>query len=366
MTDNPPRPKPGILEIAPYIAGKQKAAGFAKPIKLSANENPLGCSPAARQAYLEAAERMHLYPDPHASQLREAMAAAWDLEPERLVFGCGSDELFGLLCNAYLEPGDNVIQGEFGFYAYRIAIRAAGGEVRFARQPGLTFDVDELLALVDDRTRILFLDNPGNPTGTWLKGREVRRLHAALPSNVMLVLDAAYGAFARVDPDYEDGLALARVAENVIVTGTFSKLHGLAAVRVGWGYAQEAVISVLDRIRPPFNTSIEGQAAAVAALGDLDFVERTLSLLEAERPKMAEALTRLGLEVYPSAANFVLARFSNEPGRDAQAVDEALTARGILVRGLRNYGLPDHLRITVGLPEENRAFLDAITEILKA
>jgi len=364
MTDHAPRPKPGILEIAPYVAGKQKALGFDRPVKLSANENPLGCSPAAREAYLAAADRVHLYPDPRATALREAMAAAWDLEPERLVFGCGSDELFGLICNAYVEPGDNVVQGEFGFFAYRIAIRAAGGEVRFAPQPELSFDVDEIPRCVDDRTRVVFLDNPGNPTGTWLKGRDIRRLHAALPGNVLLVLDAAYGDFARFDPDYEDGLDLAREADNVVVTGTFSKIHGLASLRVGWGYGPEEIVGALDRIRPPFNTSVQGQAAATAALGDADFVRRTLALVEAERPKLAGTLTALGLDVPTSAANFVLAGFGERARHGAAEVDAALTARGVLVRGLRNYGLPNHLRITVGLPDENRAFLDAITEVL--
>lgn len=361
---NAPRPKPGILEIAPYIAGKQKAAGFDAPIKLSANENPLGCSPAARAAYMAAADRIHLYPDPRATMLRGACAQAWGLEEERLVFGTGSDELFGLLCQTFVEPGDNVVQGEFGFFAYRIAIRAAGGEVRFAEQPNVQTDVDALLAQVDDRTRIVFVDNPGNPTGSWLSGREVRRLHAGLPGNVLLVLDAAYADFAKFDPDYEDGLELARDAENVVVTGTFSKIHGLAALRVGWAYGATESISAVDRIRPPFNLSIMAQAAATAALGDQNFVRRTLELTNAERPVLADGLRALGLEVAPSAANFVLPRFTDEPGRSAGDVDAALTARGILVRPLRNYGMPNHLRVSVGLPEDNRAFLDAMAEIL--
>ncbi len=364
MPEHAPKPKPGILEIAPYVAGKQKAPGVDKPVKLSANENPLGCSPAARAAYLAAAERVHLYPDPRATALREAMAADLNVEAERLAFGCGSDEIFGLICNVYLEPGDNVVQGEYGFFAYRIAIRAAGGEVRFAPQPGLTFDVDKLLAMVDDRTRVVFIDNPGNPTGTWLKGEAVRRLHAQLPSRVVLVLDGAYADYARFDAEYDDGIELARTADNVVVTGTFSKIHGLASLRVGWAYGPEEAISAIDRIRPPFNTSIQGQAAAVAALGDKAFVRRTLDLVERERPILASRLEALGFEVPPSAANFVLPRVDPATGRSAADVDAELTRRGVLVRGLRNYGLPDHLRVTVGLPEENRAFLTAMEEIV--
>src|SRR5882757_7105999 len=183
-----PRPKAGILDIAPYIGGKASAEGFADPIKLSSNENVLGCSPAATEAYLAAASRLNLYPDGKASVLREAIAAHFKLEPDQLVFGCGSDELFMLLAQVYLEPGDNIVQPEFGFMSYRIVARACQAEVRFARQPDLRIDVDEILALVDDRTKLVFLANPDNPTGAWLPEPEVRRLHESLPSNVILVL----------------------------------------------------------------------------------------------------------------------------------------------------------------------------------
>ena len=360
-----PRPKPGILEISPYVAGKARVEGVADPIKLSSNENPLGCSPKATEAYRAAAERLHLYPDPRATVLREAVARRFELEPERLIFGLGSDELFGLLCHTFCEPGDNVIQPEFGFFAYRIAGRAAGAEVRFAPERDLRPDVDCLLAEVDERTRVVLLDNPGNPTGAWITGDEVRRLHAGLPEHVILLLDGAYAEFV-TDPAYEDGLALARTASNVVCTRTFSKIHGLAGLRVGWAYGPAAVIAAMDRIRAPFNVSVPGLDACAAALADDDFQRRSRELVERQRPWLAEQIGALGFEVLPSAGNFVLVRVPDRPGRTAAEVEAGLAARGVIVRPVANYGLPDHLRITVGLEDQNRALVEALREVAGA
>ena len=355
-----PTPKPGILEISPYVAGKAKAAGFDNPLKLSANENPLGCSPAAQRAYESAAGALNLYPDPRATVLREAVARRHGLEPERLIFGIGSDEIFGLICQTFCQPGDNVVQPEFGFFAYRIAARGAGAEVRFAPESDLRRSVDCLLAEVDERTRVVFLDNPGNPTGAWVSRDEVRRLHESLPPDVLLVLDGAYAEFFS-DPNYEDGIALAREAENVMITRTFSKIHGLAALRVGWAYGPEAVISAMDRIRAPFNTSIPGQLACAEALFDDEFQRRSVELVEQWRPWLAQQIGGMGFEVYPSAGNFVLVRFPETSGRTAAEADAFLAARGILVRAVGNYGLPDFIRITVGTEEQNRALVDALS-----
>jgi histidinol-phosphate aminotransferase len=360
-----PQPKAGILDIAAYVGGKSKAPGFANPIKLSSNENILGCSPAATEAYLEAAAKLHLYPDGKAGILRTAVAERFGLEPDRLVFGCGSDEIFMLLAQVYLEPGDNIVQAEFGFLSYRIAARACQAEVRFARQPDLRLDVDAILAEVDDRTRLVFVANPDNPTGAWLSGDETRRLIDGLPRNVILVLDSAYVEFA-TDPSVEDPLGFARRAENVIVTRTFSKMHGLAALRVGWGYASLAIIDALERIRLPFNISIPAQVAAVAALADEDFVARSVALVETWRPWLAQQLGGLGLEVYPTQCNFVLVRFPQTPGRTATEAEAFLAGRGILVRGLANYNLPEFVRITIGLEEHNRAVVDGLAAFLQA
>jgi len=356
-----PKPKPGILDIAPYVGGKSSAEGFADPLKLSSNENVLGTSDAARRAYVGVAGKLHLYPDGRSNGLRGALAERFALEPERLIFGCGSDEIFTLLCQVYCQPGDNMVQGQYGFLAYRIAARAAQAEVRFAPEPEFRIDVDQVLQQVDARTRLVFIANPSNPTGTWISGAEVRRLHAALPSDVVLVLDGAYAEFAD-DPAYEDGLELARTAPNVIVCRTFSKMYGLAALRVGWAYAATAMIDAMDRIRAPFNINLPAQAAATAALADQAFLDRSRALVIEQRPRLEASLKRLGLKVYPSLGNFVLVRFPTEAGRTAAEAEAFLAQRGVLVRGLGGYQIGDGLRITVGLPEH----MDAVVEGLGA
>ena len=363
--DDRPRPKTGILDIAPYVPGKAKAKGHDHPLKLSANENVLGCSPRAREAYLETAGSLNLYPDGRSDALRAAIAARFGLEPERLVFGCGSDEVFSLLAQTYLEPGDNAVQTEFGFFAYRIAVRAAQGEVRFAAQPQRRIDVDALLEQVDARTKLVFLDNPGNPTGAWLKAPEVARLHASLPAHTLLVLDGAYAEFVD-DPEYDPGFDLARDAPNLVVSRTFSKIYGLAGLRVGWAYAPAPVAAAVDRIRGPFNVNLPAQAAALAAFGDEAFLEESRELVRRGRPWLAQQLGGLGLEVAPSQGNFVVARFPGHAGAAAHEAEAHLTARGVLVRGLANYGLGDSLRVTVGREEENRAVVDALAEFLGA
>ncbi|HEY4031947.1 MAG TPA: histidinol-phosphate transaminase [Caulobacteraceae bacterium] len=360
-----PLPKPGILDIHAYVPGKAKAEGIDDPIKLSANENVLGSSPAAREAYAAAAQSLHMYPDPRATIVRTAIAERYGLEPERLVFGCGSDEVFSLLCQVFLEPGDNIVQGEYGFAAFAIGARACQAEVRMAREPDYRIDVDELLKCVDERTRIIFLANPGNPTGTWIPFSEVLRLHDALPPSVVLVLDGAYGEFV-TDASFDDGLELARRASNVVVTHTFSKLHGLAALRIGWGYGPLEIVEAYDRIRPPFNTSIPAQLAAVAGLADEEFQRASIDLMEQWRPWLTQQLGGLGLDVVgPSAANFVLVGFPTAPGRTAVEAEAFMAARGLLTRGVGNYGLPHHIRITIGREEHNRAVVDALADFLK-
>ena len=361
-----PLPKPGILDIHAYVPGKAKAEGIAEPIKLSANENALGSSPKAREAYAAAVQNLHMYPDPRAMIVRAAIAERYGLEPERLVFGCGSDEVFQILNQAFLEPGDNIVQGQYGFAAFAIGARACQAQVRMAAEPDYCIDVDEMLKCVDDRTRLVFLANPGNPTGTWIPFSEVRRLHEALPPSVILVLDGAYGEFV-ADPTFDDGVELARRSSNVVVTHTFSKLHGLAGLRVGWGYAPIGIVEAYDRIRAPFNVSIPAQLAAVAALGDEAFQRASIALTEQWRPWLVQQLGGLGLEtVGPSAANFVLVGFPKTPGRTAAEAEAFLASRGLLVRGVGGYGLPNHLRMTIGLEAHNRALIDALADFIRA
>jgi histidinol-phosphate aminotransferase len=363
MTATSPQPKPGILDISPYVGGKSSAQGFADPLKLSSNENILGTSDSARRAYVAAAGKLHLYPDGRANGLRAAIAERFGVEGERLTFGCGSDEIFTLLCQVYCQPGDNMVQGQYGFLAYRIAARAAGAEVRFAPEPDYRVDVDQILKQVDARTRVVFIANPANPTGTWISGAEVRRLHAALPSNVVLVLDGAYAEFVD-DPNYEDGLELARTATNVIVCRTFSKMYGLAALRIGWAYASAAMSDAMDRIRAPFNLNLPGQAAAIAALEDKAFLDHSRAQVLEQRPRLEAGLQRLGLTVYPSQGNFVMARFPTKPGRTAAEAEVFLAGRGILVRGLGGYQIADGLRITVGLGEHVDAVIEGLSAFL--
>jgi len=294
-----PEPRPGIAGITPYTPGKSTADGVEDPVKLSANENILGCSSAAREAFVAAASTLGQYPDGRGNRLRTTVADRFGLEPERLILGCGTDEIFALLNQTYLHAGDNIVQGEFGFGAYAIGARANQGEVRYAAEPNYRISVDALLDYVDERTRLVFIANPANPTGTFIPLTEVERLHASLPARVLLVLDGAYAEF-NTDPTFGDGTSLAREADNIVVTHTFSKLHGLASLRVGWAYAPAAVATAVDRIRLPFNTSIAGQAAAIAALGDDEFQARSLALVERWRPWLTQQLGGLGLEVVPS------------------------------------------------------------------
>ncbi len=358
-----PVAKAGILDISPYVPGKAKAEGIEHPVKLSANENILGFSPKAQAAYLKAAASLNHYPDGRGMILRTAIAERYDIEPDRLILGCGTDEIFALINTAFLEPGDNIVQGEFGFGAYAISARGAQAEVRYAPEPNYRIDVDALLAEVNERTRVVFLANPANPTGTFITEDEVRRLHAGLPPAVILVLDGAYAEFC-TDPRYTDGLELARTAPNIVVTHTFSKLHGLAALRVGWAYAPAVVAEAVGRIRLPFNTSIAAQSAAVAALADTTFQQRSLAHVEQWRPWLTQQLGGLGLEVVPSAGNFILVHFPATPHKTAHDAEHFLASRGLIVRGVGGYGLPEHLRITIGLEEHNRALVDGLAEFL--
>lgn len=353
------QPKPGILDIAPYVGGKSKIEGVAEPMKLSSNENALGAGQKARDAYQAAVNNIHVYPDGRAGKLRDAVADHYGLEPERLIFGNGSDEVFALLNQTYLQPGDNIVTGQYGFLAYRISALANQASVKLAPEPGYKAEVDAILEQVDDRTRIVYISSPSNPTGSYNTAEETRRLHAALPSNVLLVIDEAYAEFVTA-PDWETSFPLARDADNVIVTRTFSKIHGLGGLRIGFGYAPLKVAEAVDRIRLPFNVSVPGLEAAVAALGDDAHQKASRDLVETWRPRLTQAIKGFGFEVFPSAGNFVLVRFAS--AERSAAANDYLHTKGIIVRPVGGYGLPDCLRITIGTDDQNRAVLDALSE----
>ena len=358
------QPRPGVLEIAPYVGGKSSAGGTAEPIKLSSNEAPLGPSPLAMAAYAEMASKLHRYPDGGAADLRQALARHHGIDAARIVCSSGSDELISLLAKAYAGPGDEVLYSRHGFLMYPIAAHAAGATPVTAPERALTTDVDAMLAAVTPRTRIVFLANPNNPTGTYIPADEVRRLHAGLSPDTLLVLDAAYAEFVDAE-DYEAGIRLVDAADNVVMTRTFSKLYGLAGLRIGWGYGSPAIIDVLNRVRGPFNVSLPAQAAGVAALADSEFNARQVAHNAEWRAWLAGRLNQLGLDVVPSVGNFLLVRFPDEDGRRAPDADAFLMARGIIVRRMEGYGLPEYLRVSVGRANENEALAAALADFLR-
>jgi histidinol-phosphate aminotransferase len=355
-----PRPRPGVLDIAPYVPGTSALPGARPVIKLSSNETPFGPSPRAVEAYVAAAKHLSRYPDGSARPLREALAKLYGLDAARIVCGAGSDELLNLLAQAYLGPGDEAIYTAHGFLVYKIAILASGAAPVVAPETNLTTDVDAILACVSPRTRLVFIANPNNPTGTYLSFDEVRRLRAGLPDDVLLVLDAAYAEYVRKN-DYEAGIELVATTPNTVMTRTFSKIYGLASLRIGWAYCPPAVADVLNRIRGPFNVSGPAIAAGVAALEDQAWVQRAVAHNETWRARMSEALSAIGIGVTPSAANFLLLHFPKGNGRSAPEADKFLHERRIILRRIEEYGLPGALRMTIGTEEENRAVLDALT-----
>jgi histidinol-phosphate aminotransferase len=353
MAEQAPVPQPGILEIAPYVPGESEVPSGVRPIKLSSNETPLGPSPQAIAAYQAAAQSLERYPDGGATPLRRALAQHYGLNEERIVCGCGSDELINLLAHAYLGPGDEAVFSEHGFLMYRIATLSSGARPISVAETNYRADVDALLAKVGPRTKVVFLANPNNPTGTYIPHGEVRRLHKGLPASTLLVLDAAYAEYVRRN-DYEAGLELVATTENTVMTRTFSKIYGLAALRLGWAYCPGAVADVLNRVRGPFNVTAPAIAAGVAALADRAHVDKAAAHNDAWLPWVAAELGKIGLRVTPSVGNFVLIHFSADTGKDAASADAMLKSHGVILRRVGAYGLPGALRMTIGTEEDNR------------
>ena len=358
-----PRPLPGILDIEPYVPGESDLPGGMKPIKLSSNETPLGPSPAAIAAFKASAGDLERYPDGGAAALRRAIGRAYGLDPARIVCGAGSDELISLTVHAYCGAGDETLYSQYGFLMYRIATLVNGGVPVVAPEQDFRTDVDALLARVTAKTRIVFLANPNNPTGTYIPFEEVRRLHAGLPKHVVLVLDAAYAEYARRN-DYEAGIELVGQSENVLMMRTFSKIHGLAALRLGWAYCPPGIADVLNRVRGPFNVSAPAMAAGIAAIEDKAHQERAVQHNETWLAWVTAELTRLGLEVTPSVGNFILIHFPADAKRGAAAADALLKSRAIIVRRVIAYGLPNALRMTIGTEADNRAVVAALSDFM--
>jgi histidinol-phosphate aminotransferase len=353
------RPRPGVMDIAPYIGGASHVEGAEKVVKLSSNENPWGASPKAVAAYQAAAADLAAYPDPGCADLRAAIADAHGLEADRIICGAGSDELIALLCQAYAGEGDEVVYSRHGFLMYPISALANGATPVTAAETDLTADVDNLLAACTGNTRLVFLANPNNPTGTRLNAQELTRLAAGIPDRALLVVDAAYAEFVGED-DYDSGIALVRRRDNVVMTRTFSKIYGLAALRVAWLYGPDHVIDVLHRVRGPFNVSAPAQAAAAAAMRDAEFTAACAAKNRTLRERFRADLAALGVPTTPSSANFVLAEFGTGD-RGAAAADAFLKSKGIIARRMESYGLAAHLRISIG----DEAACAAVTAALK-
>jgi histidinol-phosphate aminotransferase len=359
-----PQPRAAILEIDPYVPGKSHVPGVEKVHKLSSNESPLGPSPKAVQAVRALADSLEIYPDGASTALRGAIARRYGLEPSRIICGNGSDELLALLAHVFLHPGEEGLYSQYGFLTYPICIRAAGGIPVVAEERDRTASVDAILAKVNARTKVVYLANPNNPTGTYIPYSEVKRLHGGLPPHTLLVIDAAYAEYVTRN-DYAAGLELAATADNVVMTRTFSKIHGLASLRIGWGYGSAHVIDALNRVRGPFNLNGAAQAAGVASLGDAAHVEGAIAHNARWLPWLAEAIAELGIEVTPSVGNFLLLSFPKQPGRTAAEADAFLSARGFILRAVGAYGLPDSLRLTVGGEEANKGVVASLTEFMR-
>ena len=357
-----PVPRPGIAKIAPYVPGKDSVDGKEPIAKLSSNEGALGPSPKAMAAYAKAATELHRYPDGAAEKLRAALGRHYGLNPARIICGTGSDELLNLLVRAYVGPGDELLYSQYGFLMYPINALGVGATPVAAPEKDYRTDVDAMLAKVTDKTRVVCLANPNNPTGSYITKDEVRRLHAGLPKNVLLVVDAAYAEYVSRN-DYESGVELVDRAENVVMTRTFSKIYGMGGLRLGWMYGPENVIDTISRLRQPFNVNLAAQMAGIAALEDIAHTDASRTNNDIWLPWFSAAVTKLGLKPLPSVGNFLLIGFGS--AKRAAAANDWLMNDGLIPRMIAGYGLPEHLRITIGTEAEMRAVADAVAGFLE-
>ncbi len=340
-------PKAKIMDLAAYVGGRDKIEGVVNPYKLSANESPLGPSPKAVEAYIAASKNLQLYPDGTSLKLREVLAKKHRLDVNRIVCGFGSDELLQLLPQAYAGEGDEVIHTAHGFLLYGLAAAAVGAKAVSVPEPNLTANVDLILSAVTPKTKIVFLANPNNPTGTMISKAEIQRLHDGLRADILFVLDGAYAEY--VNPElYEDGFNMVDNAKNMVTTRTFSKIHGLAALRLGWAYGPLKVINVLNRLRGPFNVNTAALHAGIAAVKDEAHIAKAVAHNRQWRTWLDEQINACGFQTIVSAANFILVNFDPNSSIGADEADKALCAEGIITRLVGRYGLPNSLRISIG------------------
>lgn len=336
-------PQPGILDIKLYVSGTAAIKGVSDVVKLSSNENPYGCSDAAKEAHAKSGQNLNRYPSTDHADLRALIGETHDLDPNQIICGVGSDEILQFIAQCYAGPGDEVIYTEHGFSMYPILALAVGAKPVKVAERERVVDVDAILAACTKKTKIVFIANPANPTGTMMGGNEMARLADSLPDGCILVQDGAYAEFVE---GFDGGASLIETRDNVIMTRTFSKIYGLGGLRIGWGYGPQEMIDVLNRVRQPFNLSSVQMAVAEAAMIDQAFVAKCRADNARLRAWLAEALAELGVPSDTSCANFILARFVDQA--EAEACDDYLKSQGLLVRRVTGYGLPNCLRITVG------------------
>ena len=358
-----PAPRPEILGIHPYVAGESTVAGANRTVKLSSNEGAFGVPPGAQAAIHAATEEVYRYPDGATPGLRAALGKRWGLDPARIVCGAGSDDLIYQFCLSYGGPGRDILMSAHGFTIYQIAGTYAGSKVIKAPERNMCVDLDAMLAAVSPATRLVFIANPNNPTGSMVSTSELARFRARLPQHVLLVIDSAYAEYVTQD-DYDAGVSLVDAGDNTVMTRTFSKVFGLGGMRIGWCYAPPAVVDVMNRVRGPFNVSVAAQAAAIAALAEPGWVEMSKAHNTKYRQVMTDGLTAAGIKVWPSQGNFVMADFGTVD--KANAADAFLRGRGIIVRKIGGYGLPHCLRITVGPADEVAALIDGLTAFVRS
>lgn len=364
MTNNI-KAKDSIYEISPYVGGESDSVpnpelGYV--IKLSSNEGPFGPSPKAIEAVESMTGKMHRYPDGGCNALRQALANKNNINADNIVCGAGSDEIISFLCHSYVGEGENIVYSAHGFLMYAIYAKTAGGQAVAAPEKNLCADVDTLINAVNNKTKILFIANPNNPTGSYLKRDKIEELHSRLPKDVIVVLDAAYAEYVD-DPDYTIGHDLVEKHDNIVVTRTFSKAYGLGGMRVGWGHAPDHIVDVMNRVRGPFNVSNAGQVAALAAVEDEGFLQKLIASNKKCRDFTVKELTEAGLTVYPSAGNFILVDFGN--AEKAENTRLYLKGQGILVRQVGGYGLPSCLRVTIGTEDEMKLAVQGIKDYIK-
>lgn len=364
QTSRMPQPNAGVMDIHAYVPGRETVDGVAKVHKLSSNESPFGASPLAKEALAKIGENLALYPDGGSHALRDAIAKAHGLNADNILCGNGSDELLGLIAQTYLSRDDEAIFTEHGFLVYKIQIMAAGAVPISVPEANETAQIDAILAAVTPRTKIVFLANPNNPTGTYVSHDEVRRLRAELPEQVLLVLDAAYAEYVRKN-DYEAGIELVASSHNTVMTRTFSKIHGLAALRVGWMYGPENILDALNRVRGPFNVNAAAIAAGAAAIGDRAHIEKAVQHNDLWLEKLTTAFEGLGLRITPSVGNFLLVHFPEMDGKTAADADDYLGRLGYVLRRVTAYGFPNALRMSIGSAEANAGVIDALTDFMK-